>query len=430
VDDEFGRGWPAVVATFATAAFAWGFGSYGHAVYVEELQRIHGWPTAVLGAATTLCFLLSAGLLPWVGWAVERVGERGVLLGGIILLGVGTIGLGLTTALWQVFPCEIVMGIGWSFCGLTAISISLSHRFDRKRGLALGLALNGAGVSGFAIAPALMTSSEGFGFAAAVPLVVLSCLVIVAPLIWFGLRSRPASEAPSRDADLSVSTELSGAPPSRAELLGDFQFWSMAAPFALALSGQVGLFIYQVSYLTPLLGVNGTAFAVALTSVAGITARFLLGLILDRLPQRGVSAVAFAALAGAAVIWLVFPDCPGLLLFGCAVFGVAISNIIVLPTLVVQREFSTRAFGAVLGLSNAISQVGYSLMLVLIGTMRDIAGNYQLPFALCIGMALAAALLIAAPPRKIFKATRFQFIRPGAVGRRNRRSCQIRNRQV
>ncbi len=180
----------------------------------------------------------------------------------------------------------------------------------------------------------------------------------------------------------------------------DVQFWSVAAPFALALSGQVGLFVYQVSYLTPLLGMNGTAFAVALTSVVGITARFLLGLILDRLPQRAVSAAAFAALAGSAVIWLAFPDRPALLLFGCAVFGVAISNIIVLPTLVVQREFSTRAFGAALGLSNAISQVGYSLTLVLIGTMRDIAGSYQLPFALCIGMALMAALLIVVPPRK------------------------------
>ncbi len=137
-----------------------------------------------------------------------------------------------------------------------------------------------------------------------------------------------------------------------------------------------------------------------MTSVVGITARFLLGLILDRLPQRAVSAAAFAALAGSAVIWLAFPDRPALLLFGCAVFGVAISNIIVLPTLVVQREFSTRAFGAALGLSNAISQVGYSLTLVLIGTMRDIAGSYQLPFALCIGMALMAALLIVVPPRK------------------------------
>jgi predicted MFS family arabinose efflux permease len=398
-DDEFSRGWPAVVATFATAVFAWGFGSYGHAVYVEQLQRLHGWPTSALGAATTLCFLLSAVLLPWVGWSIARWGERRVLLGGVILLGAGTIGLGLATALWQIFPCEIVMGIGWSFCGLTAISISLSQRFDRKRGLALGLALNGAGVSGFGVAPALMTLSERLGFAAAVPLVVVVCLVIVAPLIWFGLGPHATAPTASLGADMLMAGQES-APPSRAELLRDPQFWSIAAPFALALSGQVGLFIYQVSYLTPLLGVNGTAFAVALTSAVGITARFLLGLVLDRLPQRAVSATAFAAMAGSAAIWLAFPDRPDLLLFGCAVFGVCISNIIVLPTLVVQREFPTRTFGAVLGLSNAISQVAYSLTLVAIGTIRDLAGSYQLPFALCIGISLLASLLIAVPQQR------------------------------
>ncbi len=398
-DDEFGRGWPAVVATFAAAVFAWGFGSYGHGVYVEELHRIHGWPTSALGAATTLCFLLSAGLLPWVGWAVARVGERCVLLGGVVLLGAGTIGLSLTTALWQIFPYEIVMGLGWSGCGLTAISISLARRFDRKRGLALGLALNGAGVSGFGATPALMTLSARTSFEAAVPIVVLGFFVVVAPLIWFGLGERWTSQQTASNPDALVAAG-EGAPPSRAELMRDLDFWSIAAPFALALSGQVGLFIYQVSYLTPLLGTSGTAFAVALTSVVGISGRLLLGLILDRLPQRPVSAIAFAALGASAAIWLAFPNRPDLLLSACAVFGICISNIIVLPTLVVQREFPTRAFGAVLGLSNAISQIAYALTLVAIGSIRDVAGSYDTPFAMCIGMALLAALLIALPPRK------------------------------
>jgi len=60
-----------------------------------------------------------------------------------------------------------------------------------------------------------------------------------------------------------------------------------------------------------------------------------------------------------------------------------------------------RAFGAVLGLSNAISQIAYSLTLVAIGAIRDFAGNYDAPFAMCIGMALLSALLIALPPRQI-----------------------------
>ncbi|MCC7345780.1 MAG: MFS transporter, partial [Variibacter sp.] len=48
--DEFSlryRGWRVVVLCFFMALFAWGFGFYGHAVYLAELQRIHGWPASL-----------------------------------------------------------------------------------------------------------------------------------------------------------------------------------------------------------------------------------------------------------------------------------------------------------------------------------------------------------------------------------------------
>jgi len=38
-DHELATGWPSIVACAATAVFAWGFGSYGQAVYLSELQR-------------------------------------------------------------------------------------------------------------------------------------------------------------------------------------------------------------------------------------------------------------------------------------------------------------------------------------------------------------------------------------------------------
>jgi hypothetical protein len=59
-ETEFRRGWPAVLACFCVAVFAWGFGFYGQAVFLAELHRIHGWPTSTIGAATTVphwCFV-------------------------------------------------------------------------------------------------------------------------------------------------------------------------------------------------------------------------------------------------------------------------------------------------------------------------------------------------------------------------------------
>ena len=40
-------GWRVVAACYLAALFCWGFGLYGHGVYLTELNRLHGWPTAM-----------------------------------------------------------------------------------------------------------------------------------------------------------------------------------------------------------------------------------------------------------------------------------------------------------------------------------------------------------------------------------------------
>ena len=119
-DEEFRTRWPVVLACFGTAVFAWGFVSYGQAVYLAELQRTHGWSASTIGGAATVSFIIGAGLLPWVGWAIERLGARVVLSGGAILLGAGAIGLSRASEPWQLYPCNLVMGFGWAGASSTA----------------------------------------------------------------------------------------------------------------------------------------------------------------------------------------------------------------------------------------------------------------------------------------------------------------------
>ena len=114
----------------------------------------------------------------------------------------------------------------------TAISTILAHWFDLHRGLALSLAPTGASVGGFAVAPVLLTLSQRHGLAAAVPKVVLSLLVVIVPLIWIGIPWRADRRPPL------VETTVGPRAPAitgRNEVLQDAQFWSVAAPFALAL---------------------------------------------------------------------------------------------------------------------------------------------------------------------------------------------------
>jgi cyanate permease len=60
----------------------------------------------------------------------------------------------------------------------------------------------------------------------------------------------------------------------------------------------------------------------------------------------------------------------------------------------VQREFDARSFGVLVALQTAIAQVTYAFGPGVIGVLRDLSGNYTVPFYACIALELTAAVLI------------------------------------
>src|SRR5690242_6892782 len=141
---ELRDGWPVIVACFCVAVFAWGFGFYGQAVYLAELQRLHGWPVSLITSATTAYYLLGGALLAVVHRLIDRAGSRVVLASAVVVLGAGAIGMSRVTAPWQLYACAAVMACGWAGATSVAIATTLAQWFDQRRGLAISLALNGA----------------------------------------------------------------------------------------------------------------------------------------------------------------------------------------------------------------------------------------------------------------------------------------------
>jgi hypothetical protein len=76
VGSELRRFWPAVVACFATAVYSWGFGFSGTSVYLAELQRLHGWPSALVASAITAYYLIGALCLARVHVVLGWLGPR------------------------------------------------------------------------------------------------------------------------------------------------------------------------------------------------------------------------------------------------------------------------------------------------------------------------------------------------------------------
>ena len=389
---ELRRHWPTVLACFAAAIFGWGFGFTGPSVYMAELHRLHGWSSFLIGSAITAYYLLGAIFLAQVHIALRRLGPAGLLAAGILLLGLGAAWFSLVREPWQLFAASVLMAAGWAGCTSTAISTVLAAYFERQRGLAITLALNGASAAGFTVGPLLVVLSQHIGLGNAVPLTALALAAIVLPLVGFGLRKPPTSASPLAASESSRFTAAS--------ILRTSHFWSVSLPFALALAAQVGLIIQLVSFLLPHLGPKGAATGLAMTSLAALSGRLALASVVDRLPHRPASALSFASQACGVALMLLFSDQPAALYAGCLVFGFSVGNVITFPALIVQREFPAGAFGPVIGLSTAVGQFAFALAPALLGMIRDLMGSYASVLLACIALQLCGSILILARARR------------------------------
>jgi MFS family permease len=389
-------GWRVVLACFLVALFIFGFGLYGHAVYLAELQRLHGWSTGLISSASTLSFLLGSLLAVFTSDVMARIGAGRFLLAGIFALAAATTLLAFAETPWQLYAAYILLACGWMGMGTVVIATIVNSWFDRRRGLAISIAFNGATFGGIVIAPALVVLIGAIGFTRSMLVMTAIMIVVLVPVV-IGLIgvSPPASE------DRDQATGSSQPPPalSRGKLLRDFGFWTIAAPFSLALLAQVGFIVHQIALLEPAMGRSLAALAVAVTTTMAVIGRLCLGLVVDRLDPR--TATAGSLLTQAAALFAITQATePAVLFVACAVYGFSIGNLITLPPLIIHREFEPAAFGTVLGLSTAICGIVSAFGPGLIGFVRGATGGYGAALMLCLSLQLVSATIVLRGPRE------------------------------
>jgi MFS family permease len=392
VDETSARyeGWRIVAVCFLVATFGWGFGFYGQTVYIAELHRLHGWPTSLISSGTTFFYLFGAVLVAFVSEAMRAFGPRNCLVAGIVAMAGAAVMMGRVTEPWQLYLANALLAFGWAGTSLGVITNTLGLWFDKKRGMAISLALNGASFGGIIGVPLLVAAIGYFGFPGAMVTAAIVMLVLMTPVILIFV-GRP----PVRNSIVMQSATEEAPSPSRirARALRDVAFLSVSIAFALVLFAQVGFIVHLIAFLDPVIGRAPAATAVALLTAMAMAGRVLFSTVIDRLNQRLASAISFVSQAVALVI-IINSQSEVVLIAACALFGFSVGNLITLPSLIVQREFDPRSFGVLISLITAINQVTYAFGPGVIGLLRDASGSYALPFYGCIGLELIAAVLI------------------------------------
>jgi MFS family permease len=394
------HGWLVVAFAFLVALFSWGLGFYGLGIYLVALRASFGWSAADIATAITVYYILGAVLtFLFVGSAFDRYGVRRVVAAGAFAMGAAVAALPLASELWHVHAVFALMSIGWATMSGAAVNIIVAPWFERRRGFAMSLALNGASAGGLVMAPLLVFLIDRFGFAMALRLAAVLMLAVLLPLLGLVAREKRPGEYDKEDslaaANVTPLAEQAAPPWDTRKVLRDPNFITISMPFALGLTAQVGFLTHQVAFLTPMTGTLTAAWIVSLTSFAAILGRLGTGLFVDRVDRRLVSCLNFLLQAGAMGI-LMTTSAPALII-GCVLFGLGLGNLVSLPALIVQQEFPNRDFARIVSMVVAINQFAFAFGPALLGRLQRPDGAYTYALLACLFMEVLGAVIVLAP---------------------------------
>lgn len=356
------------------------------AVFAPYLRQEFGWTIVQISLAATLLAVMTMVASSLQGLLVDRYGARRIILPCQPLFGLGYAGLSLMSgSLWQfylVWALLPLLGVGlWPASWVKATS----SWFDRRLGLAIGVATVGIGLGATLFPLLIHWLAEAAGWRSAFAIIGIAAILISWPVALRYVHDRVRDGVPGAMVEREAA-------PARAST-----FWLLFAAFLL-------LGVYSVSILLHLLSIledNGMArgTAVGAQSVLGammIAGRLGSGVVIDRVSVRIVLPVLAMATV-AALLALVAGIAGAGAIVAAGLLGLLIGAEIDMLGFVVKRYFGLRRYGTIYGLLFAVFQLGGAAGVLAMGRMREASGGYAgglIALAVaCTGAALLFALL-------------------------------------
>jgi MFS family permease len=387
-------GWRIVAACMIVNIFGNALGLFGVGVYLKALSETRGWPIGQLSGGVTLFLLVSAALMLPVGKTISRYGPKPIVLLGAFTMAAGVLGTGFAASITQGWLAFAVMGIGWASLSAAAMATMIAPWFEKYQGRAVSLAAVGASVGGIVGVPVLLFGIAHFGVVSTMTAAATAIVVTLVPIAIFVMKRSPQELGLFPDGAVLASEKARDAPTWTVRAAAATPgLWTVIVAFSIGMFVQVGFLTHQVSILSAELSPALVSATASATAIVALAARLLLAGIVDGIDQRTFSCAMLLLAAAVFGAFALFPN-KWVLMAGCAVFGLTMSNVTILSAIIVRREFGAPSFGAVFGFASSIIQVATALGPSFYGLLREISSSYQLPLLIAAGLDVVAAIVV------------------------------------
>jgi MFS family permease len=412
----FFYGWIIVAVTFVTMAIGVNART-AFSLFFPPIIGEFGWDRGVTAGAFSFGFVVSAAASPLIGRLMDRLGPRSVMELGVALMAGGLLLAPLTSQPWHLYlTIGVLVGSGSVCLGYAGQSLYLPNWFNRRRGLAMGLAFAGVGVGSVTLLPWVQVMIDQGGWRTACTAMGLLVLIVLAPINLF-LRKRPedmglrpdGDAAPAASAQKTMSNivdpEWANTDWTLGRALATARFWWIAIGYFGGLYVWYAVQVHQTKYLLDI----GFSPAVAVwslgaVSLLGIPGQILLGHLSDRIGREWIWSASCAGFAICFAALMALADFHSLALVYVMVFaqgalGYGLTSVM---GAVVLEIFQGKHYGSIFGSIMVAALSGGAAGPLVTGVLHDITGNYTLAFAIGIGMSGLSALAVwLASPRKV-----------------------------
>jgi MFS family permease len=394
-------GWWIVVV--AATGLSIGYGPviiYTFGVFFKPVSEEFQWTRAETSMALSLSLVAMVLAMPVIGRLVDRYGARRVILPAAIVFGASLISFSVSSlGRWHFYFVYLVLGLIGAGTAPVPYNSVLSHWFDKKRGLALGLATIGIGLSTVVMPSLAYVLITGFGWRGAYTLLGLLVVVVTVPVVGLFLKERPQMMGLSADgASTDDDTEQLG----RGEPTGmsardawrSSTFWLMCVAFFLVSVSINGCLIHLVPMLTDVgISAKTAALAASCLGAATLIARAGTGYLLDRFFAAHVAVCFFAGAAfGIVLLW---SGAAGVLAMVAAILlGLGNGAEADIMAYQMSRYFGLRAFAEIYSYILAAYTLGGVVGPLLMGISFDSTGSYRLSLIVFMAAMLVSAALM------------------------------------
>ena len=402
-------GWWVVAAAAVGQAVSPGpVAFYSIGVLMQPLAQTYGWDRGQISLIATIVTAAIFIVMPVIGVAIDRLGAKRVLIPSMLAFGVTLAATGFAQSLTAFYVMYAIVGIACAGANSVGYLRAIATWFDRRRGLAIGIASAGMGV-GFALIPGYTQLLLNLGGLHAAFLGLGAIVLFVGmPVVAILFRDAPRAD------QIAVGEFAQPHRAGAAEILPGVtaheamqmpQFWALLGAFLLVAGGIFAMALHLVSAVRDIDPAHDRSIlAASLLGIAATAGRFCSGYLYDKIFVPYVAAAIFTCGAIGALMLAIglpypWPLVAAVLIGYCSgTEGDALA-------MLCSRYFGVREYGRIYGHAFSATLVGIAVIPYLMGLGYEHFHRYtELEVMLAALLGVAAMVVVGLGPFPRYEA--------------------------